>query len=144
MPNLRIGTDICHIPRIRRLLTSRHSQRFLQRLLTDHEMPQVVRGPWRPDLQPAEAMSRITTLVAGRWAAKEAAIKAAFPRRLSFQDVIVLKSDDREPYAVILDKDPKPRSEAGEGPDGQIARVSISHDGEYATAVCMIATDPVG
>lgn len=26
--------------------------------------------------------------------------------------------------------------------DGQIARISISHDGEYATAVCLAAEDP--
>ncbi|KAK3324628.1 hypothetical protein B0T19DRAFT_428998 [Cercophora scortea] len=77
--------------------------------------------------------------MAGRFAAKEAAIKAHPHRRLTFHDIVIRKLDrgsvdadggggSGPPVAVI-------RGERG--CLSQIAKMSISHDGEYATAVCL-------
>lgn len=101
-----------------------------------------------------------------RFAAKEAAIKAV-TRRLYYRDVTILvppdRSQHRKPYALI---DPPARTVQlsrrvaeqrgvanAEGAevvlrpqifrwrDRQIARLSISHDGEYATATVLAADD---
>jgi phosphopantetheinyl transferase (holo-ACP synthase) len=106
-----------------------------------------------------------------RWAAKEATIKAVQPRRITFQDIVVLKQESGEPYALVLDTMSKAKQEkiysewvekAGIGQDmdekslrdsveafdGQIARLSISHDNNFVTSVCLAlsqpATDDVG
>jgi phosphopantetheinyl transferase (holo-ACP synthase) len=84
-----------------------------------------------------------------RWAAKEAAFKAHPHLRLGFHDVLILPPGEMQeqtgdhhqllyrqqawqatgaPVAVI-----KP----GGGRRDQIAMVSISHDGNYASAVCI-------
>ena len=99
-----------------------------------------------------------------RWAAKEAVIKAVKPRKLTLHQIIVFSGNrkiidnDNETYAVILDRPPPPEPsqetnkqelEGGYPPmkdfdelDGQIVRLSISHDGDYAYAVCMAPTMP--
>jgi holo-[acyl-carrier protein] synthase len=80
-----------------------------------------------------------------RFAAKEAAIKAHMPRRLTFHDITIIThtagspqeggapspdARSQAPFAVI-------RGEEGSGVGDQRALVSISHDGHYATAVCL-------
>lgn len=74
-----------------------------------------------------------------RFAAKEAAIKAHHCRRLTYQSIAIHRPPDTEegskpPVAVIL-------PENGEWEEGQEVKISISHDGNYATAVCL-AFDP--
>lgn len=76
-----------------------------------------------------------------RFAAKEAAIKAHSHRRLTFHDIIIeRRGRDEErlgsgpPVARIrAQKDDK---DDGDGQD-MSAMISISHDGDYATAVCL-------
>jgi len=73
------------------------------------------------------------------FAAKEAAIKAHPHRRLTFHDVVVRQEKSvREgqrgngsgpPVAVVKGLEGKTWD--------QLALLSISHDGDYATAVCM-------
>ena len=77
-----------------------------------------------------------------RFAAKEAAIKAHSHRRLTFHDVVIERRGRKEerlgsgpPVARI-----KSGEEEEEAEDAS-AMISISHDGDYATAVCM-AYDP--
>jgi hypothetical protein len=77
-----------------------------------------------------------------RFAAKEAVIKAHHNRRLTYHSIIIhlgsskqLEASDRvqgskAPYAVVI-------SESGSWEDGQEVKLSISHDGGYATAVCL-------
>ncbi|AEO60676.1 hypothetical protein MYCTH_2310148 [Thermothelomyces thermophilus ATCC 42464] len=82
-----------------------------------------------------------------RFAAKEAAFKAHPHLRLGFHDILILSSSDAEeltgeralagpgasaPVALI-----RAGEGAGAGARDQMARVSISHDGEYATATCI-------
>lgn len=69
-----------------------------------------------------------------RFAAKEAAIKAHKHRRLTFHDVCIISSvsktgDTLPPVTTISALRPQEQN--------QIIPLSISHDGDYATAVCM-------
>lgn len=80
-----------------------------------------------------------------RFAAKEAAIKAHPHRRLTFHDIIITRNSvarhpqgpedgniqqaSGAPVAVIRGGE--------EGTHDQEALISISHDGDYATAVCL-------
>ncbi|KAK3294047.1 uncharacterized protein B0H64DRAFT_399407 [Chaetomium fimeti] len=87
---------------------------------------------------------RAATYMAGRFAAKEAAFKAHPHLRLGFHDILILPSSDAQeltgkraltelgssaPVALIRGD--------GESSRDQMAKVSISHDGEYATAMCI-------
>lgn len=119
-----------------------------------------------------------------RWAAKEAAIKAVKPRKVTHRDVEILQDrDTKELYALIQDhsnvlgapyfrikhldlqnnspaeseeKEPSVPSQGSvsnlesqeqqKDPDdsaAQVAKISISHDADYATAVCLAAEDPI-
>lgn len=98
-----------------------------------------------------------------RWAAKEAIIKAC-PRQLTFHDIIIAIRPDKKPYGIVLDhtRERKPildylsrrrwrhlqspgkqnqlENQAKgslEDLNGQIVPLSISHDGEYATAIAL-------
>ncbi|KAK4891215.1 hypothetical protein LTR27_010152 [Elasticomyces elasticus] len=193
-----IGTDIVHAPRIQTLISKGEGKartlnlyRFMNHLLSSREQQLFwnsfgdTRNVYGPKLDTA------TKWLAGRWAAKEAVIKAVQYRRLSFLDVQILPAKPTGAsgpvYAVILDKSAVARkiddaypslrikddgaaepisdhevdgeqvngdvSEQGhesfyssathdEQADGQVAKVNISHDGEYVTAVCLAAVQP--
>jgi len=80
---------------------------------------------------------KVAQFLAGRWAAKEAIIKAYNSRRLTFHDISILPptststdTGSRPPVAVV-------KSESGDWEDGEIVPLSISHDGDYAIATCM-------
>jgi holo-[acyl-carrier protein] synthase len=74
-----------------------------------------------------------------RFAAKEAAIKAHSHRRLTFHDVVIERRGRTEER---LGSGPPVARIKGESEDEDVsAMISISHDGDYATAVCM-AHDP--
>jgi len=88
--------------------------------------------------------------LAGRWAAKEATIKAVKPRKLTLNEIEIWDVDI-EPVAVILDQapaEPQP-GETVQKMDrttfdmltGQIVRVSISHDYGNAIAVALAAEE---
>lgn len=115
--------------------------------------------------------ARWLTELGDRWAAKEAVIKAVSWKRLGFHDIVIQRSNNGSGvFAVILDKVAKKRNiidsiideaideEASDGAlstaldvheydddsiSGQVARISISHDGDYATAVCLAAEEPM-
>jgi phosphopantetheinyl transferase (holo-ACP synthase) len=77
-----------------------------------------------------------------RFAAKEAVIKAHHNRRLTYHSIAIhnrssklrdpsdIVEGSKAPYAVVI-------SESGSWEDGQEVKLSISHDGDYATAVCL-------
>ncbi|KAL1620581.1 hypothetical protein SLS54_005937 [Diplodia seriata] len=177
---LGVGTDICSIHRVKSLLQRSgpagsslprlHS--FLARvfsfreiLLFDLRFTGVLQKPGA-EHESALASSAIRYL-AGRFAAKEAAIKAIHPRRIFLRDVLVA-GQGSQPYAIVFDKSPDlthvqrlylnqsygfslpiraeidPPADLATHPDtdpaldrceGQVAKLSISHDGDYATAV---------
>lgn len=78
-----------------------------------------------------------------RFAAKEAAIKAHSHRRLTFHDVVIERRGRKEER---LGSGPPVARIKGEGEaDADVsAMISISHDGDYATAVCMAHDPSVG
>lgn len=77
-----------------------------------------------------------------RFAAKEAAIKAHSHRTLTFHDVVIERREGTKPG--LGSGPPVARIKAGEAVNEDVsALISISHDGDYATAVCIadIGTD---
>jgi len=79
----------------------------------------------------------ILTFPQTRFAAKEAIIKSYHHRRLTYQDILItrppsfpLKTVSKPPTALVLSQD------ENEG-KAQEVKLSISHDGSYATATCI-------
>lgn len=168
---LNIGTDIVHIPRIARLLTTRKTyfNSFTRRILTAEEqlafrtrfnLPNNNRPGTQtsddddgstaaqalPPLNIESSSSAMTRWLAGRFAAKEAARKAAptGAAAIGWKDVLVRieEEDDmtadaenslrgsKRPEVVYLD----------EGNNGaRVGKLSISHDGEYVVATVLAA-----
>ena len=93
----------------------------------------------------ARWVERASKFLAGRWAAKEAVVKACSWRRLMFDEIMVLKEEGgKRIYGVILDEREvmgRYVEEIQGEPAGQVVQLSISHDGEYATAVCLAADE---
>ena len=85
-------------------------------------------------------------LVTSRFAAKEAAFKAHPHLKLGFHDVLILTASGAANLtgAELMEPSSSPAApvalikarQGGKGRD-QMARVSISHDGGYSTAVCI-------
>ncbi|KAK5699677.1 hypothetical protein LTR97_005806 [Elasticomyces elasticus] len=197
---MSIGTDIVHAPRIQTLISKGEGKartlnlyRFMNHLLSSREQQLFWNSFGDTRNVYGLKLDTSTKWLAGRWAAKEAVIKAVQYRRLSFLDVQILPVKPTgvsgPVYAVILDKSAVVRKideaypsfhsqddEATEAvshhedggerksngglldqatqdfiyspdghddqADGQVAKVNISHDGEYVTAVCLAAHQP--
>ncbi len=77
----------------------------------------------------------MATLV--RWAAKEAAIKAHTWRRLSMHDITILGGVQIDGRTIAPTMTIKAEGRA----DEWVAKISISHDELYATAVCLAAEE---
>lgn len=139
---LNIGTDIVHIPRIARLLRrGDYLTRFVRRILHDQEqhdfrarfalppLPSVNHRPHPPSPPPISAdMAR---WLAGRFAAKEAARKAApgGAASLGWKDVLVR----------VGQGEATGRPEVVYTGEGRVGKLSISHDGEYVVATVLAA-----
>lgn len=77
-----------------------------------------------------------------RFAAKEAAIKAHSHRRLTFHDIVIEKRAQAAGTSFLGSGPPVARIKGLTEADEDVsAMISISHDGDYATAVCL-AHDP--
>ncbi|KAF2864496.1 4'-phosphopantetheinyl transferase [Piedraia hortae CBS 480.64] len=155
---LGIGTDIAQISRIRQLIDSSSEEhgvrltRFMTRFLTWREQEQF----WKR-FQDASGPQKEQSMqyLAGRWAAKEAAIKAVGRKDVTpFRVQILSRTGNGSVYGVVLDKcasafrDPKddsvtPGHLQNDDLPGQVLKISISHDGDYATAVCLAPLDPL-
>lgn len=150
---LNIGTDIVHLPRITRLITrpGGYLTRFTRRILTEQEQrdfrarfppPPVNSATLNLQKERAGASTRITPdmarWIAGRFAAKEAARKAAAAgaKGVGWKDVVVQVGgeDGAEGRPEVVFFEPK-----REGDRGRVGRLSISHDGEYVVATVLAA-----
>lgn len=69
-------------------------------------------------------------------------MKAHAHRRLTFHDVLIERGRGAE--GNVNGSGPPIVRVTGEGEVDRTALVSISHDGEYATAVCMAAEEDAG
>ncbi|KAJ5935573.1 hypothetical protein N7466_005120 [Penicillium verhagenii] len=164
---LNIGTDIVHLPRITALLTRRgnYLTRFTRRILSDQEQrdfhhrfkdslslqSQVKSSNPSPSFVTAD----MTRWLAGRFAAKEAARKAApgGAASIGWKDVMVRVQDSsdsdngiilgvaqshhtdgvsRKPEIIYLGTEE-------DGSDSRVGQLSISHDGEYVVATVLAA-----
>ena len=173
-----IGVDICSSRRIETIcaVTELHRPgprfvRFINRILTWREREYMGK---RFRLGTGDSFvadkSRLLTFVSGRWAAKEACIKAVKPRRVFMQDIEIWPQPHQHGNVVafILDEQiPAPQgwtdkmwranlvAEGKRGPseppdhfnvEAQLAKVSISHEsigGAFAAvAVAMAVPSP--
>ncbi len=117
---LGVGIDIVNIQRFKRAI-ERWGDRFLNRIFTDGELG------YYSDRE------RMGEFLAGRFAAKEAFIKAIGGRYgLSLSDIEILRASDGRP---ILRFDSS-RLDVKFG--GIRAYTSIAHDGDHAIASCII------
>lgn len=139
--HLRVGTDIMQRSRLQKSFLNEpiRLMRLTRRLLHANELAMLSRrfpGWQNTDGQPLMTRDGIASWLAGRWAAKEAAKKAWGPRLLSFRDLRVEVTESGEIEIVCS---PHSASEALPGRNvlEQAARLSISHDGEYAIAIVL-------
>ncbi|EME79432.1 uncharacterized protein MYCFIDRAFT_79493 [Pseudocercospora fijiensis CIRAD86] len=177
---LRVGTDICQVSRIAKLIAkqrrpdskpgaSLHS--FLRHLLTFRERLEFDLRYDKENKGYDTGKPSVSVIhhLAGRWAAKEAIIKALKPRKVTFADIEVLRRPgSNSTVGVILDrradadaagkhyrKTFEPGNEKASleelaqkalalwrSAEGQEVQVSISHETEYATAVCLAPEMP--
>ncbi|KAG6168037.1 hypothetical protein E4U11_006187 [Claviceps purpurea] len=158
---IHVGTDICQISRIYAILNSPRRRRFIHRILAPEEVAQhgtrlgedisveaaksdrdgtrPGTGTGKGDVK-GSALWKTAAFLAGRFAAKEAVIKAHPYRRLTLHDVVVERMPGR--YEDRLGSGPPvARIKAADGEGDVSALISISHDGDYATAFC-VAHDP--
>ncbi|HRI43223.1 MAG TPA: holo-ACP synthase [Fimbriimonadaceae bacterium] len=106
-----IGIDIVDVRRIEQAM---RRPGFLERILTQRE----------------QAYCNTPQRVAGRWAAKEAAMKC-LPSSAAFRQIEVLVGERGEPVLSL---------EPGLSPPGGRWLVTISHERGYAAAVVILET----
>ena len=122
------GVDIIEIERIERMLAE-HGERFVERTYTAAEMAH------------ADGRRRgRTESLAGRFAAKEAVMKAlgtGWRRGVAFREIEVLQQPSGEPYVVLHGRTAEVARERS------IARIwiSISHIRELAVATAVAVDD---
>ena len=91
MPILGLGTDIVECLRIAQMI-ERHGELFITRVYTDHE------------IEYCSARKAATQHYAGRWAAKEAVLKAlgtGWQRGISWRDIEVRNDRHGAPSVVL-------------------------------------------
>jgi holo-[acyl-carrier protein] synthase len=120
MEILGIGTDIVECPRIGKMI-EQHGELFLRRIYTERE------------IRYCQARKHAIEHFAGRWAAKEAILKAmgtGRSRGIAWTHVEVRNGSDGRPQVMVCGA---AREVARERQIGEIL-VSISHCRTYATA----------
>lgn len=122
---LGTGIDLTALPRIKALL-EKHEERFLARILTAEEQKAL----------PHEAARR-AAYAAGRWAAKEAAVKAlgtGFSAGIGFHDIEVVTLAGGRPELRLHGK----AREAAEMLGVRAAHISLSHERDMACAMVIL------
>ncbi|WP_284643704.1 holo-ACP synthase [Paenibacillus silviterrae] len=125
-----VGTDLLEIERIRRILNSSAGDRFLERVLTPPERELA-----------AKRRGRLAEFLAGRFAAKEALVKAlgcGIGKEVGFQDLSVLPDAKGKPTAQLAEA---AWLRIGLAPDAVTLHVSITHSESMAMAYA-IAEQP--
>jgi holo-[acyl-carrier protein] synthase len=128
MDILGIGTDIVECPRIGKMI-EQHGELFLRRIYTDRE------------IRYCQARKHAIEHFAGRWAAKEAILKAmgtGRSRGIAWTHIEVRNGHDGRPTVLIGGA---AREVARERGIGEIL-VSISHCRTYATAYAIAVGRP--
>lgn len=121
---LGIGIDLVSIPRIERLLRN-WGERFKKRVFS------------REEIDNSRLYKRRSERFAANFAVKEAFFKAVgkgFKSNIRMLDVEVLRDEYGKPYVNLHGKARRVAEMAGI----HSVHVSISHDGDYATAVVIL------
>lgn len=119
------GFDLAALPRIGKLL-ERYGERFVRRVLTDRERERM----------PVASAGR-TAYVAGRFAAKEAAVKAlgtGFSHGVGLHDVEILTLESGRPRLVLHGE----AATRAERMGVTTLHVSISHERDVAGAMVIL------
>lgn len=117
---MEIGVDIVDLDRIERIY-SRYGLRFLQRFLSGEEIAVCLRKP------------QVVASIAGRFAAKEAVVKAlgtGFSGGVHWKSFAILNDERGRPFV-------KPVCAAA-FPSGCSIKISIAHDRHAAVATALI------
>ena len=113
---LNLGVDIVAIDRIQSILSSDKGLRFMKKIFSDQEIAE------------SENKGEKSQYFSGRFAAKEAIKKALSSFDMSanhtFKSIQILNSSSGKPYVLSH--------------SNQDINISISHDGNYAVAFCVI------
>jgi len=120
MLGLRVGVDICSVPRITEAY-QRFGEKFLRRVLTPNEIAYV-----------KSSEKHLIVRVAARFAAKEAAVKVLGTGwvGVGFQDVEVTRKPSGEPRLALHGR----AVERAEALGLSQFELSMSHEKEYAVA----------
>lgn len=125
-----LGTDIVEVDRIARMITE-HGDHFLQRVFTAGEIAH------------CQPRREATEHFAGRWAAKEAVMKAlgtGFTKDVGWIDIEILVKPSGQPYVVLHG----PTRAYADGLGIGDFLVSISHTRTVATATAIgLSATPV-
>uniref|UniRef100_Q3AU14 Holo-[acyl-carrier-protein] synthase n=1 Tax=Chlorobium chlorochromatii (strain CaD3) TaxID=340177 RepID=ACPS_CHLCH len=117
---MEVGIDIVSLERIE-VLYSRYGVRFLEKILLPEEVALCLQKP------------QIVASVAGRFAAKEAIVKAlgsGFAQGVHWKSFAILNDAAGRPYVKVIDDECLPPS--------SVVKLSISHDRHSAVAVAII------
>lgn len=123
-----IGHDVLEIKRISDVMDRGQGTKFIRRVLTEQEYQLVERRG-----------GRVAEFVAGRFAAKEAIVKAlgcGIGREVGFQDIEILPDDKGKPE-VILSDEAWTRLQFLEGRNYNI-HLTITHSRDLASAVAVV------
>lgn len=131
---IHLGTDIVYIPRIQAAL-DRFGERFLARIYTGAEQQDcAVKNFDR--LNPNQRLNQTSVArLAGRWAAKEAVVKALGTgwHGVRYTDVEIQRSSTGAPQVFLYGTAAELVASWG----SCLWQVSISHDGDYCTATAI-------
>ncbi|MCE5168663.1 holo-ACP synthase [Paenibacillus profundus] len=122
-----IGHDILELDRVTRLLNGKSKDRFLQRVLTPAELAVL-----------KQRETRMAEWVAGRFAVKEAVVKAfgtGIGRTIGFLDIEVLPDAHGKPHACVSEA---AWNRLGLPSDSYHIHVSISHQPSLASAQAIV------
>ncbi|MBJ6362813.1 holo-ACP synthase [Paenibacillus sp. GCM10012307] len=124
---LGIGHDVTDINRISQLLSGRTGRRFMERVLT------------RPELELADSKgARLAEFVAGRFAAKEAIVKAfgcGIGNIIGFTDIVIIPDDKGKPGIALS---PEAWDRLGLTASAVRMHVSITHERTMASAFVIV------
>lgn len=136
--NIYLGTDIVYVPRIQVAL-DRFGDRFLKKIYTPAEQRDC--GQISSARSTKGKMNRVVShQLAGRWAAKEAVVKALGTgwRGLRYTEVEVQRSDTGAPNLLLHGAAATLASAWGNCQ----WQLSLSHDGDYCTATAIALCTP--
>lgn len=130
--NIKVGTDICSVVRIKNAY-EKYGQRFLQRILTANERKYVENRALKNNLMKP---FRLSEALAGRFAAKEAVAKALGTgwKGIYWKEVEIVNSESGVPQVVLSGRAKKILSKLG----FSHIEISLSHEREYALATALI------